>query len=142
MRYRSKLLRIITFLAIGVYLLGCSTQKVEEDYKWDQQALILVTDDQNNPAYKGQIALLDKEIERLKQREILVFLVGPKYYRIGLDSKKRTASVDFYQHFNDPEEPFEILLVDLDGKIIMRENRIFTPQELYAMIDEASLREQ
>ncbi len=142
MRYRSKLLRIVTFLAVGVFLLGCGTQRVEEDYKWDQQALILVTDDQNNPAYKGQIALLEKEIERLKQREILVFLVGPKYYRIGLDSKKRTASVDFYQHFNDPEEPFEVLLVDLDGKIIMRENRIFTPQELYAMIDEASLREQ
>ena len=142
MRYKSKFLQIVSLLAIGIFLFGCKSQRVEEDYKWDQQALILVTDDQNNPAYKGQIALLEKEVERLKQREILVFLVGPKYYRIGLDSKKRTASVDFYQHFNDPKEPFEILLVGLDGDIIMRENRIFTPQELYAMIDEATLREQ
>ena len=142
MRHRSTLLQILSLLAIGAFLLGCGTQQVEEDYKWDQQALILITDDQNNPAYKGQIALLEKEAERLKQREILVFLVGPKYYRIGLDSKKRTASVAFYQHFNDPKEPFEILLVGLDGEIVMRENRMFTPQELYAMIDEASLGEQ
>ena len=100
MRFRLNLFAVLCLLTPLLLFTGCKTQAVS-DYKWNQPVLILITDDVNSPAFKGQIALLNGQSKTLEQKNVLVFLVGPKYYRIGLEDEMRTSSVEFFNHFND-----------------------------------------
>lgn len=134
-----------TFLALCLSMLSTSilAQKsaILAKYQWKNRIVLVFSPSEKNKIYQMQQLTLAKDMEGIKERDIIVFDIFEKF---GKTLDKQTLSHEdclyLRERFRIGEEEFCIVLIGKDGGEKYRKNTIFSSEELFAVIDAMPMR--
>ncbi|MDT0608427.1 DUF4174 domain-containing protein [Croceitalea rosinachiae] len=106
-------------------ILICQNSPAQElkKYQWKNRLIVLIGN-QNHPKLKNQEALLNKNEEGLKERDILIIRTNDRLLEPFKLKKNFTG----------------LLLIGKDGGIKLKQSFIVQPDELFALIDGMPMR--
>ena len=112
-----------------------------KSYQWKNRLLLVITDDINNEIYKNQITELERHVNGLKERKLVVYHIKKDSYKIGLIENGRwQESFSLYTTYNTKNAPFTISLIGLDGGTKLKQNKLLHCKELFSVIDVMPMR--
>ncbi|WP_047548050.1 DUF4174 domain-containing protein [Psychroserpens sp. Hel_I_66] len=112
-----------------------------QKHQWKNRLLLVLTDDINNQEFKTQIETLEKDINGLKERKLIIYQVIPQQHKTGFDNDDHwITSSNLYQDFKTKDKPFEIILIGLDGGDKLRQHTVLTTEKLFSIIDAMPMR--
>ncbi len=135
MNYLKTLFFVMTLFTA---LLG-SAQDLSK-HRWENRLILLISDDENNPTLKAQIAEFTKDLTGLEERKLIIYQVMPEEYKIILNGDTTKQSSKLYKTYKKTEKGFEVLLLGLDGGIKHRQSELLPLEKLYAIIDAMPMR--
>lgn len=111
------------------------------DYQWKNRLLVILLEDLNSENYTLQIDELQSNVAAIKERKLLIILVNPKAYKVGLGKNSSWQKSDkLYKTYHRRDTPFETLLIGLDGGIKARKKGVFKSEDVFAIIDAMPMR--
>jgi hypothetical protein len=111
-------------------------------HRWESRLILVITSDVDQNEFRNQIVEFSNHIKGLEERKLLVYQISPKAFRIGLDLKSKwQASETRYQEHTMTNNPFEIILIGLDGAVKLRQTEILTSEKLFSIIDAMPMRQ-
>lgn len=128
------ILVIIISLISSVEVFG---QNVD-DYKWKNRIILIISNNEDSEFFKKQINALEKDLQELVERKLILFKITPSKYQ--LNSDKWETNSELYTTYNLNNEPFKIVLIGLDGGIKLNENKYTPKEDLFALIDGMPMR--
>lgn len=131
--------RTLLFAVILFSTLFSSAQDLSK-HKWENRLILLITDDENNPTFKSQIAEFSKDLTGLNERKLIIYQVMPGEYKTGLNGDNKKKSARLYNDYKKTDAGFEIVLLGLDGGIKLQQNELLQLEKLYATIDVMPMR--
>jgi hypothetical protein len=110
-------------------------------HQWKDRLVIVLTKYHSQDIFKKQISELANHLTGLENRRIVVYQSLPDKYIEGLMTEgKWTDSDDIYNNYKVSDTDYELVLIGLVGEIKLRENKLLTCEELFAMIDRMPMR--
>lgn len=107
-------------------------------HQWQNRLLVIVSQRQDNPLIKKQLNELSNQQQELEERRLLTYIITPEEYRLTTD--KEWTNKSKYATYSSGQ-PFEVLLIGLDGAIKQREFGIFKASKLISIIDAMPMRQ-
>lgn len=111
-------------------------------HTWKERVLIILTHDKENTIYKQQLAEINRDTQGLNERKLIAYSVTPKAYATGLFDLQWIENTTCYSRYKKTKDPFEILLIGLDGGIKLRKTTLLTLKDLYGLIDAMPMRKE
>lgn len=125
-----------------IFAMSMKTQSQDlSSHQWNDRLVLILTDDTNNNTYQNQIDELYSDKQGLEDRKLVIYTVLPKKFKRD-DRKNRgwIKSDELYSKFKKSEEPFEILLIGLDGGIKLLKSEFLSNEDLFGRIDQMPMR--
>jgi len=133
-------------IGLGLLLTGCSQQGVGtllEEYMWEKRLLLVFAPEPEHPELPHQRRLLRDAQTGLKDRDMMIWeVVHEASVRVDGASKPQLSTQPFYQHFNVPEDHFQVILIGKDGTEKLRQSTALSMEDLFARIDAMPMRQQ
>ena len=119
--------------------LGMKAQDLQQ-HRWENRLIILLSENSDSETLAEQQKLLLADSAGLAERKLLVYTITPDSYILGgkTDSWKKQQGV--YERLTKNNQPFEFLLVGLDGGIKLRKTAPVKLADLYRLIDSMPMR--
>ncbi|WP_445749653.1 DUF4174 domain-containing protein [Polaribacter sp.] len=112
-----------------------------ENHLWKNRVLLIFTEDKNSTDYQQQISLLEKEIEELKERKLVVYSFTKTDFLVNFESTWRNSN-ELFTKFNPKKAKFKIWLIGLDGGIKLAQSTNLSTEKLFAIIDGMPMRKR
>lgn len=112
-----------------------------ENHLWKQRVLLIYTEDKNSADYQQQISLLEKEIEELKERKLVVYNFTKTDFLVNFESAWKNSN-ELFTKFNPNKATFKIWLIGLDGGIKLAQPTVLSKEKLFAIIDGMPMRKR
>ena len=134
------------FILIFFFLLiTSSTAIMAQDlfgYRWENRILLLITDETNNEAVDKQISEFRESAKKLEDRRLLVFLVTKDRTFMGLAFDESINNDTLYKKYKVSRNPFEMVLIGLDGGVKERYTEYQALENILALIDGMPMRRE
>jgi hypothetical protein len=136
-------LRILfPFLALGIFNSNSNGQSFEE-YEWENRLIFIVDHSENPKNITKQLQVFQKEENELKDRNLIIFSITKK----GLQQEfpKTQKSFPNISEIQFPfslskNKNFSVYLVGYDGGVKLKQNRLVSSDEIFALIDTMPMR--
>lgn len=112
-----------------------------ENHLWKNRVLLIFTEDKNSADYQQQISLLEKEIDELRERKLVVYSFTKTDFLFNFESTWRNSS-ELFTKFNPKKANFKIWLIGLDGGIKLAQTTNLSTEKLFAIIDGMPMRKR
>ena len=125
---------------LAVVLISTTTMAQNlESFKWENRVLLLKDSDYNSKELRAQLNLLQDHPEKLRDRDILIFLVTNDAV---LDTKKKKTTLNSRQIVETYGlKDFQgLILIGKDGGIKLKESFIVDPKAIFTLIDSMPMR--
>ena len=109
-------------------------------FQWKNRLLLILVNDLSEEVYIKQLAELNAHKKGLEERKLLVYLIQPNRYTVGLADHRWQQSKRLYQKYKKTKGPFEIILVGLDGGNKLHKTKFLGYKELFNTIDAMPMR--
>lgn len=110
-------------------------------HQWEDRLVLILTDDTDNSTYQDQINELYSDKQGLEDRKLVIYTVLPnKIKRDDMPNQGWIESGELNNEYKKSEEPFEILLIGLDGGVKLRQSEFLSNEELFGRIDQMPMR--
>lgn len=134
---------LILFHAI-IFLNTMHSQSLS-DYQWKNRVLIIKHDGVSIELFRQQELELEGETDELRERKMLLVFYNDGVYTFKNYVKDeehilqdgKVVKLDFQWK---EEEPFEVVLIGLDGGVKLRKESPLSKEDLYAIIDGMPMR--
>lgn len=143
---KSFILRSIQFplILLAILFIGHAHGQILENHQWKNRVLIIKTIDASTKTYVRQHQEFQDTAEQMKERKLIIYnIVKNEYtltdYQNAAINHSGTISRQVGKKLND-DETFEILLIGLDGQIKLRQNKVLSKADLFAIIDAMPMR--
>jgi len=103
---------------------------------------VIFTDNVDNEVYRNQIESLKNKKAGLAERKLVIYQVRPNKWSRGLSATNWKTSKNDFNDFRQSDEPFEVVLVGLDGGVKMSKTSVLSAKELFGTIDVMPMRRQ
>jgi hypothetical protein len=136
----------MTFLKTILFILFCFNMNTIyaqnlKSHQWKNRLLLVITDDINNEIYKNQITELERHVNGLKERKLVVYHIKKESFKIGLiENSGWQESISLYKTYNKTTTSFKILLIGLDGGTKLEQNNLLHCKDLFSVIDVMPIR--
>ncbi len=135
------LITLIITCAITTKVTGQDLKK----HKWNNRILIIKTTDQNSIKYTKQIKEFTNLNAELKDRKfILYWITNNNFSAVNYLDEKLNYSDKITERFArktlNKKEPFEIILIGLDGRKKLKQTQVLTKEQLFSVIDAMPMR--
>jgi hypothetical protein len=117
-----------------------SAQSLDE-HLWKQRVVLIFSPDFQSGKGRDQLSIFKKEKEGLEDRRLIVYQITPE------KAVKGTLPIDnpdfikkMYQRFAVPKNNFMVVLIGLDGGKKLKQSKLLTTEELFAIIDGMPMR--
>ena len=141
MDFKTTKLKII-FIISCLFVLTGNSQNLEE-HKWKNRVLIINTIDTTASNFTNQLKEFKDAFNKLKGRKLVIYqIINSEYTVVNYLNGKRkrgTVSQDL-KYFLVNNNPFEVVLIGLDGTIKLRTNQILKKENLFSIIDSMPMR--
>lgn len=115
------------------------------DYQWKNRVLIIKHDGVSIELFRQQELELEGETDELRERKMLLVFYNDGVYTFKNYVKDeehilqdgKVVKLDFQWK---EEEPFEVVLIGLDGGVKLRKESPLSKEDLYAIIDGMPMR--
>lgn len=111
-----------------------------DNHKWKNRIILILIDDEKNDTYKKQLIEFNKESIGLQERKLIVYHIKPSALKKGLNSNIWENAKTTYKDYKKTSNPFEILLIGLDGGIKLQQENLLTCEALFSLIDVMPMR--
>ena len=128
-----------SFFYILLCLCMTSLAQELEQHRWQERVLLVFGEQEDTPALKKQFELLTQAQEGLEERKLVVYQVLPDYCSLMFQQKESIPRSPSFKH-KKTKAPFEIVLIGLDSGVKLRQTKILTTEELFALIDGMPMR--
>lgn len=108
---------------------------------WKDRLVVIYTSDSTSTEYNQQITELRKDIDGLFDRKLRLYSVTPTHVKMGWEDEaweRRNKSMDA---FLDDSKSFEVMLLGLDGRVKLRQDRLLINKKLFDTIDAMPMRQ-
>lgn len=126
---------------IGVFPASGKTDISE--YQWKNRVILILADDDENPIIAKQQAAFEKIKAGMEERKLLVFFIYPEKDE---ESVKKTSgkifSDELYNKYRKYDEPYQIYLLGLDGRIKLSQTGYLSTRKLFSTIDAMPMRRE
>lgn len=134
---------LLTF--IGCLLFLYTHGQNLDNHKWKDRILIVKADTESSIKYQNQIKELSNSSDDLKERKLITYqVVGSRYKLFDYEHQKLIESGDISNHLSEvllsKKNPFEIILIGLDGGIKLKRTELVKKEELFNLIDSMPMR--
>jgi hypothetical protein len=134
-------LLVLTFLT----LFGALNAQPLSSHQWKNRVLLVLAPDLESEAYFQQLAAWRKDPEGLLERKLIIYHVLPNQFALETPSDGEISpdwkTADFlYQKYATAENPFQVLLIGLDGTVKLQQNHLLSLEQLFSMIDGMPMR--
>ena len=127
------------FLALMLTTCIGSSQDLSS-HRWENRLLLILIDNMDQQEYKDQIAELNREVDGVEDRKLVIYTIKPDGYATGLNELVWSSSEDLYANNKELDGEFEVILVGLDGGIKLRQAELLKNDKLFAFIDAMPMR--
>lgn len=131
------------FIIAFIFHLNGFSQNLE-NHKWQARVLIIKTTDSTSSIYINQLKEFKNSFDELNERKLIVYhIVNSKYSAISyINSERKSGIVSNQLHKNilNSESHFEVLLIGLDGGVKLKQDKVVSKTELFALIDSMPMR--
>ena len=141
MDFKTTKLKII-FIISCLFVLTGNSQNLEE-HKWKNRVLIINTTDATASNFTNQLKEFKDSSNKLKGRKLVIYqIINSEYTVVNyLNGKRKRGKVsEELKHFFVKNNPFEVVLIGLDGTIKLRTNQILKKEDLFSIIDSMPMR--
>lgn len=133
-----------TMLLLFVTLIALSMNSQSQDlssHQWEDRLILILTDDSSNTVYQKQVDELYSDQQGLNDRKLEIYtILSDKFKRDDRENLGWIPSTDLYDEYKQSDEPFEILLIGLDGGIKLRQSEFLANEDLFGRIDQMPMR--
>ncbi len=114
-----------------------------DGHRWKDRVVILLSEEADSEVVNEQLRAFKSEEEGMRERKIVVYVLSPHGYRVGLNDENawQKGSPLYSRLKRNEEAPFEIVLVGLDGGVKLRQHELLTVRKLFATIDAMPMRQ-
>lgn len=109
-------------------------------HQWKDRLLVILTNGQSSDLYLDQMNILNKDIDGLEERKLIIYSVLPERYKKGIHSEKWIKSTKLFDRFKQNGKDFEVILIGLDGGIKLRQSEKISTEKLFGTIDSMPMR--
>lgn len=110
-------------------------------HRWRQRVIIILTENRDNALFNEQVSELEKHLNGLEARKLIVYQLSPKSYKINFsEANQWIENTSLYENFSKTELPFQVLLIGLDGSIKLRQAKLLSAASLFETIDAMPMR--
>lgn len=111
------------------------------EHQWEDRLILVLTTDTTNSVFKEQLRELYSDPKGLEDRRLVIYKVLPdQYLRDDRADESWQESPNLYKEFKKSDEPFEVILIGLDGGIKLRKSELLTNEQLFERIDQMPMR--
>jgi hypothetical protein len=110
-----------------------------EKHQWESRVLLIFNDDKNADDFKNQIKILSENKKGLTERKLVVYQFTKNEFTTNF-IEVWSSSNSLYKKFVNNKDRFKVLLLGLDGGIKLEQDRILSPEKLFAIIDGMPMR--
>ncbi len=134
---KTKLLLFITAFSM---CLNSQSQDLSS-HQWKDRLILILVDDASNATYQKQIEELHSDEQGLQDRKLLIYTVLPdKFKRSDIPNQGWTESGELYSEYKKSRQPFEIVLIGLDGGVKLQLAEFLSNKKLFGRIDQMPMR--
>lgn len=125
-----------------------STMTLVQDlaqYKWKNRIVIVKTEADAAPKYMQQLEEFRYSIDELTERKLVLYqIVNDQSTMTSFKNDESKSHSGIAKNpantFFDEREPFEVLLIGLDGQVKLQQTDILTRKDLFGIIDSMPMR--
>lgn len=132
--------RNIVLMLCVLFCHGYVQSQELSSYRWSNRLILVIADDPNSAKVKQQISLFANDSLALNERKLLILQVFPQHYLMGQDNSIRRQTSEVYFDYKQADQPFQVVLIGMDGSEKLRKNDLIMPSDLYAIIDSMPMR--
>ncbi len=116
-------------------------------HQWENRVLLILSESSSDipinsgsqhSLFQAQLDTLQQYSSGLRERKLLIYQVMPSKFR-SADKGWQSSSM-LYQKYKQTNAPFEVVLIGLDGSVKLRQTKILSSAELFAVIDGMPMR--
>ncbi|CAH8285150.1 uncharacterized protein DUF4174 [Mariniflexile fucanivorans] len=111
-----------------------------DTHKWNDRLILILIDQEANENYNPQLTEFKKHIKGLIERKVVIYHIKPDAFKKGLNNTNWQQEKTVYKFYKKTDEPFEIVLVGLDGSVKLRQTEILPCKNLFSIIDSMPMR--
>ena len=111
-----------------------------DKHTWKQRVLVILTENKQDNLYIKQCEAINSQSKGLKERKLVVYHMTPTAYAKGTTELQWTTTAKGYKRYKKTNAPFEIILLGLDGGVKLRQTKLVSLNDLYALIDAMPMR--
>lgn len=100
-----------------------------ESFLWQARPILVFADTPADPRFEQQLAMLEAEIDRLAERDVVILTDSDPSARGPIRTKMRPRG-------------FQVVLVEKDGSVTLRKPFPYSVREITRTIDKTPLRQQ
>lgn len=135
--------RRMMLLFIGLCTITANAQDLAS-HRWNDRILLIKTTRLESTTFQKQLEEFQNDKSDFEERKLVVYqIVGNRFTINGYGKSKSSYSGSVSKKvstFFDEKNPFEVLLIGLDGQIKMRTTEMLTREALFGKIDAMPMR--
>lgn len=110
-------------------------------HQWNRRVIIILTENRDNALFNEQVSELEKHLNGLEARKLIVYQVSPKSYKINFsEANQWIENTSLYEKFSKSKTPFQVLLIGLDGGVKLGQTKLLSAASLFETIDAMPMR--
>lgn len=138
------MIRIILIFIGCLLFLNLNGQNLDS-HEWENRILIIKAETEASKDYQNQMKELSNSSEEFKERKLILYqIIGNKYDQFDYNHNEIKVSGEISNKLSgeilNEKNPFEIILIGLDGGIKLKRTDLIEKEELFNIIDSMPLR--
>jgi 5-formaminoimidazole-4-carboxamide-1-beta-D-ribofuranosyl 5'-monophosphate synthetase len=111
------------------------------EHQWTNRVILIIANDSKSQTYASQIKEFNLHIQELEERKLITYKVLPHKHKLeNSEGNSWVKGSELYIKYNTTNRDFKMILIGLDGRIKIEQNKLLTTKELFAAIDSMPMR--
>lgn len=130
-------------LSIIVVLFGLTVVKGQDlmKHRWKNRVIVIMVTEKSSSLLSDQLEVFKQNQAGLEERKLVIYQATPDAHKLGMHNDQWSKDGTLYTQHKLSTEPFEVILIGLDGHVKKRQAQIFTTEQLFPLIDEMPMRQ-
>ncbi|WP_406028584.1 DUF4174 domain-containing protein [Winogradskyella sp.] len=129
--------QIIIFF-IGIMMTPLVNAQNFEKHQWKNRIVLIISSDSKSNIYASQCEEFTKGLDEFSKRKVIIYKILPNKYK--RDEESWTQNTSLYKAYNANSSDFKIVLIGLDGRIKLSQNKLLSRDHLFNTIDAMPMR--
>jgi len=135
-----KLQFVIPFTLFSLFMVNANAQNLSA-HQWKNRIILILVNDTTSPELQAQLTEFRTHSAGMKERKLVVYQIQPNQFQRGLNTENQWINSNkLHKKYKSDDNPFEVILIGLDGGIKLTQNDILTCEKLFAIIDAMPMR--